>query len=287
MICATSAPDGTFLTVNASVSGAVVYLDNWAIGDLAEGDLSRRKRFIEAMRGMDLLFSVTNAAELSGPLGRSAELVRTFLDEIGPRWVPVELSPIDVINREMAGTFNQGSPCVSESFTKSFVVHVMRSYGPGSGRVIDLSDQFFKLGSVLDWMNPQRESIRSSFQDWDNLMSSKLSAIAHRGKQDPPWLLARFPWVPFHPVRRAFFVYQNLLRVLIDEGGTIRSGDGMDFCHAVMASAYATFATLDKRWKRRAESLPKPNQLARIYCSSELDQMVTDMELWLAHRAAS
>jgi hypothetical protein len=33
--------------------------------------------------------------------------------------------------------------------------------------------------------------------------------------------------------------------------------------------------------------LPKPNQLARIYCASELDQMVTDMELSLAHRAAS
>jgi hypothetical protein len=33
--------------------------------------------------------------------------------------------------------------------------------------------------------------------------------------------------------------------------------------------------------------LPKPNQLARVYGPSELDQMVTDMELWLAHRAAS
>jgi hypothetical protein len=67
MIRATSAPDGPFLTVTASVSGPVVYLDNWAIYDLAEGDPHRRKRFIEAMLGMDLLFSVTNAAELSGP----------------------------------------------------------------------------------------------------------------------------------------------------------------------------------------------------------------------------
>lgn len=214
-------------------------------------------------------------------------MVRVFLDEIGPRWVPAELSPIDVIDREMASTADQGSPCVSESFTKSFVVHVMRSFAPDSGKVIDLSDKFFRLGSVLDWMDPQRESIHQSFQDWDNLMRSKVSAIANRAKQNPVWLNERFPRIPFHPVRRGFFVYQNLLRILADEGGLIQKGDGMDFCHAIMASAYASFATLDKRWKHRVESLPKPNQLARIYGPSELNQMVTDMELWLEHRAAS
>src|SRR5437660_3703628 len=108
MIRATADVDG--LTFKASVSGAVVHLDNWAIGDLAERDPSRRMRFIEAMRGMDLLFSVTNAAELSGPQGRSADAIRAFLDEIGPRWFPAELSPIDVMDREMASTLNDGSP---------------------------------------------------------------------------------------------------------------------------------------------------------------------------------
>jgi hypothetical protein len=43
---------------------AEVYLDNWAIYDLAEGDASRRKRSIEAIGcGVELLFSVANAAE--------------------------------------------------------------------------------------------------------------------------------------------------------------------------------------------------------------------------------
>ncbi len=285
MIRATADVDG--LTFKASVSGAVVHLDNWAIGDLAERDPSRRMRFIEAMRGMDLLFSVTNAAELSGPQGRSADAIRAFLDEIGPRWFPAELSPIDVMDREMASTLNDGSPCVSESFLKSFVVYVMRCYAPGSGKVIGLSDDFFKLGSVLDWMNPQRESIRKSLTDWDTTMRSKIGEIVERARRDHRWLLERFPRIPFNQRLRAFFAFQNLLRVLVDEGGIIRKGDGMDFCHAVMASAYSTFATLDKHWKRRVESLPKPNQLARIYCASELDQMVTDMELWLAHRATA
>jgi hypothetical protein len=285
MIRATADADG--LSFKGTVNGAVVYLDTWAIGDLAERAHPRRTRFIEAMRGMDLLFSVTNAAELSGPQGRSADAVRAFLDEIGPRWVPAELSLIDVMDREMASTLNEGSPCVSESFMKSFVVHVLRSYAPGSGKVIGLSDDFFKLGSVLDWMNPQRESIRKSLTDWDDLLRNKIGEISEKAKQNSRWLDERFPRIPFHPVRRACFVFGNLLRMLVDEGGAIQKGDGMDFCHAVVASAYASFATLDKRWKRRVESLPKPNQLAHIYSPSELDQMVTDMELWLAQREAS
>jgi hypothetical protein len=56
----------------------------------------------------------------------------------------------------------------------------------------------------------------------------------------------------------------------------LKKGDGSDFCHAVMASAFATAATLDKHWKRRVEGLPKPNQLARIYYQPELDKMVAD-----------
>jgi hypothetical protein len=69
MIRATSSFDGPLMTLNASVSGPVVHLDNWAIGELAEGDALRRSRFVDAIHsgGMDLLFSVTNAAEISGP----------------------------------------------------------------------------------------------------------------------------------------------------------------------------------------------------------------------------
>ena len=58
----------------------------------------------------------------------------------------------------------------------------------------------------------------------------------------------------------------------------LKKGDGRDFSHAVMGSAFASVATLDKQWKRRIESLPKPNQCARIYYEPELDRMVSDIE---------
>jgi hypothetical protein len=264
-----------------------VYLDNWAIGDLAEGDSSRRRRFIDAMRcGVDLLFSVTNAAELSGPQGRSAEAVRTFLDEIGPRWFPVELNPIEVIQRELSGA-DPNSVCISERFLKPYVAHLMRDYVPGSGKVIIFSDDFFRLGAVLDCVSSQRESIRKTSAQFDELLRNKMSTARERSKRDALWLDKRFPWTPFNPSLRASYVFQNLQRVMVVEASSLKKGDGMDLCHAVMATAFASFATLDTHWKRRVESLPKPNQPARIYGPSELDQMVIDMELWLAHRAAS
>lgn len=287
MIRATANADGPLFTLNASVNGPVVYLDNWAIYDLAEGDPRRRKRFIEAMRsGMDLLFSVTNVAELWGPQGRSAEAVRTFLDEIGPRWFPAELSPIEVIKREMKGVDPDGV-CMSEHFLKSYVAELMRSCEPGSGKVIVLSDDFFHLGAILDYVGSQRESIRIGSTESDRILGDAIRRQAGKCKQDEDWLNKRFPLIPFNPSLRASFVFQNLLRILVLEASTFKKGDALDFCHAVMAAAFASFATLDTHWKRRVESLPQPNQLARIYSAPELDQMVTDMELWRTHRAAS
>lgn len=288
MIRATSRPDGPFLTLNASVSGPVAYLDNWAVGDLAEENPSRRRRFIGAMRsGVDLLFSVTNAAELSGLQGRSAEAVRAFLDEIGPRWFPVELDQTEVVKRELKGV-SPNSVCVSESLLKSYVADRMRNCPPDSGKVIDLSDDFFRLGAVLDWVGPQRESIRRGSEKMDEVLRNKIGECADRSKRDALWLDENFRRMPFDPLRRAYFAYVNLVRTLIAESNQLKPGDGMDFCHAVMASAFASFATLDKHWKRRVESLPRPNGLARIYCRPELDAMVTDIESWVTqHGAAS
>jgi hypothetical protein len=54
-------------------------------------------------------------------------------------------------------------------------------------------------------------------------------------------------------------------------------GDGIDFAQAVVATAYASVATLDKHWMRRIECLP-PNGLAPVYRSPYLDKFVDDIE---------
>jgi hypothetical protein len=276
MIRAMSSADEPFLT--ASVSGLAVYLDNWAIGNLAEGDPSRRARFIRAMRsGIDLLFSATNAAELSGPQGRSADSIRAFLDEIGPHWFPVELDATAVVKREMAGESSE-RVCVSRNLLIDYVSHRLRDYPPGCGKIIDFSESFFCLGAILDWVDPQRDSIRRSAVELDETLRKVVATHADQQKQNPHWLDEKLAPMPFHPARPSCFAYSHLMRTLVLDRIPLQAGDGMDFCHAVMATAFAHFATLDKRWKHRVTRLPKPNGLARVYYGPELDEMVTDIE---------
>ena len=80
--------------VVAQLSGVAVYLDNWAIIELANGDPKRRERFVAALKSCgSLLFSFTNSIELGEAEGEPAERVRVFLDEIGAHWIPLELNP--------------------------------------------------------------------------------------------------------------------------------------------------------------------------------------------------
>jgi hypothetical protein len=287
MIRATANADGPLFTLNTSVNGPVVYLDNWAIIKLAKGDTSRRQRFLAAVQcGIDLIFSVTNAAELSGPQGRSEDMVRAFLDEIGPRWFPARLDPTEIVKREQSGQC-RGAVIIDEDFLKSYVADQMRPYRPGSGKVLALCDDFFRLGSLLDRVGPQRESISRTSAEFDAMLRNKMCRLYELSKRDPIMFERVLPLVPFHPAWPASFVFRNLLRIMTVESHSLKKGDGLDFCHTVVACAFASFAALDKSWKHRAERLPKPSQLARIYSEAELDQMVTDMEMCLTHRAAS
>ena len=288
MIRATSGSDGPLLTFNATVSGLAIYLDNFSLICLAKDDPSRRKRFVDALRNSgDLLFSVTNAAELAGPKGRSLDAVRTFLDELGPHWFPVELDPLVVVNRELAGE-GPAKSCISTDFLKQYFTYRVTGYSPKSGKVIELSDHFFRLGAVVDWVGPQHESIRKGAATFDAALIDRINGYRAKFERDSPWLDRRFPALPFNASQPATFTYVNLVRTLIVEAKAYRlkKGDGLDFCHAVMASAFASVATLDKHWKRRVEGLPKPNRLAGIYYQQELDKMVTDIEVWLKQSEA-
>lgn len=283
MIRATANSDGAIFTLNASVNGPVVSLDNWAFINLAKGDPSRRERFLAAIhRGIEVLFSVTNAAELSGPQGRSAHVVRGFLEEIGPRWFPAKHDATEVIKLEISGK-SPDAVCVDHDFLKAYVADRLQPYQSGCGNIASLGGDFFRLGPLLDRLRPQRESIYKTSADFDRLLKNQMTRVWALSKRDPRFLDKKFPWVPFNPDRPACFVYFNLLRIMAIEANSLKSGDGMDFCHTVIACPFASFAALDTQWKRRVEGLPRPNRLARLYGPLELDQLVADMEACLTN----
>lgn len=258
-----------------------VYLDAWAVFDLAEKDASRRERFIRLLRSgfVDVMFSVTTAAEMSGPQGAGREIVRVFLDEIGNHWFPVKLNVMEVIEHEKRGK-QFPEVCIDTEFVKRYLSNpdANRSLNPRG--IVNLSNENLRLGPVLDWLGPQRESIISGKADFDRILADKVSMCRHLADKNPAFLDAVYPVEAFHPLMPARFMFNGLMRNLINEAATCppSKNDGFDFCHSIMGCAYAHFTTLDRRWKRRVEQLPTPNGLAPVYYAAELDKFVDDIE---------
>jgi hypothetical protein len=172
MIIARPHPTELF-SLHASVKGILVYLDVFAVKELAKGDPVRRKRFVAALdRGVEVLFSVANAAELSGPQGASFEKMKAFLDEIGPRWFPVEWDPQIVISREGEG--KDPTTCsFDERLLKTFTAsRINRS---PKTQVLDLSADFFRLGSFMEWLAPQRDDIAARKAEMDMKFPGRVS----------------------------------------------------------------------------------------------------------------
>jgi hypothetical protein len=83
--------EGEDTRANTELRGIPVYLDQWAIIDLALRKPGLGRRFVDAIhagRGT-LLFSIANLWEIGGPQEASKEGVRRFLSDIGPHWLPV------------------------------------------------------------------------------------------------------------------------------------------------------------------------------------------------------
>lgn len=282
MIQVTSSSDGPQLM--SSTSALPVYLDTWAMIDLAKHYPSRRKRFVDAVRaGADLLFSTANVVELTGPKEKSFDVVKSFLDEIGPYWVPIHRTPSDVVECEAKG-IDPPESFSSSDFMDAYFRDRTAGDLPGSQKIIDLGPDFFRLGAVMDWI-AEDDTLPKLPAKWDDFLRT-LPSRRVGYERDPSVLDQKYR--TFNPSQPATFVYGNLTKTLIIESKShqVKKGDGMDFWHAVMGSAFARFATLDKNWKRRVEAFPKPNRLARIYSPLQLDQMVMDIEHELKHRGA-
>jgi len=274
---------GGQLTFESSVRGIAIYLDTFALKSLAKGDPSLRQRFVTAINnGADLLFSGTNAAEISGPTGASSEAVRTFLDELGPNWYPIEMSVDEVMRREQQG-LPPDACCLDKDLLRAFFSNRTCEHTPGSGKIIDLSADFFRLGVFIDWLVPQRDYFLEQRRQFDATLKDYIYKLRAKHKKNPRWLDQALPQPQFSPSGAATFAYFGLLRGLIrDSGHQVKDGDAMDFHHAVMAFAFANFAALDKSWKGRIANLPRPNRTPRVYYEPELADMVADIESGLS-----
>lgn len=265
--------------VVAETKGYGIYLDNDSLIELAKGDASRQKRFVDALQAKGtLLFSWANAIEVAGPQGRSAKAVRAFLDSIGPHWIPLELNPWEVMKREKAG-LGPNAP-VSTKFMEAYFQQRLYDMAQ-SKKVLDLTPEtFFQLGAVVDWVHEYRNKICAAAAKIDNKLRALLEKRRADYEKNPASLDKFLPPCQFDKRFPATFVLVHLQRTLIKEAKRyhFKLHDGLDLCHAAIAAAYGSLIALDKQWKRRVEALPASNRLARAYYRREIDQLIVTLE---------
>lgn len=256
-----------------------MYLDTDSLIDLAKGDSTRRDRFVSAIKKKgSLLFSFTNACELAGPQGRSIEAVRAFLDSLGRYWMPLAMNMYDVMEKEQGES--KSSPAFSDIFLKGYFQSRRQQLSDATGGSLGVSDEsFFRLGSIVGWIQDNRDHVRQKAKEIDRMFCDLLGDLVLKARSDimPKELAALPDYSKQHPARFAFF---QLQRVVWNEARAFRlkSNDGLDFCHAVVASSYGSIITLDKHWKRRVLKIPKPHCLAKTFYRAELDDLVDQFE---------
>jgi hypothetical protein len=260
--------------VVAETEGYGIYLDNDSLSELATGSASRRQQFVDTLHAKaTLLFSWANAIEVSSSIS-----VRAFLDSIGPAWVPLELSPWEVAQREAAGLVRQA--VISTSFMQAYFqdrVHDLLD----SNQVLDVSPEaFFQLGAVVEWVHERRDKLRTDIVRIDDALRDRIAALRADYERNPASLDQSLPPIGFNEQAPATFVLVHLQRLLIEEAKEyhFKRHDGLDFCHATLAAAYGSLIALDKHWKRRILALPDSEKLARTYYRAEIDDLVVALE---------
>ncbi len=265
----------------AELNGRIgVYLDTDSLIDLAKKSSDRRQRFLGALhQGGDLLFSYISALEIARTAGDTAAAIKRFLDEVGPYWTPIELNPWKVVRREAVGP--SGQTAVSESFMEAYFRERIYDLSGEGCEVLDLSPHsFFRLASVLDWTQEYRDDIRCHAVEIDELLFSCLKRLRKDFEKNPSALDCEAPSLPYDHRRPATFVLTQLLRQLVIEAKAFqyKKSDGLDFCHAVLASAYGSMITLDKQWKRRVENLHWQDLHPKVYYRTQVDELVDVLE---------
>jgi hypothetical protein len=204
--------------------------------------------------------------------------LRAFLDGVGANWIPIEMDPRTVIEREQRG---QENAAVALPFLEAYFKQRAYELSPEGSEIVDLTaDNFFRLGAVVDWAWKIRDRMRSQAAELDETLRNEVLTLREEYDRDRTSLDRSLPPIPFDPNTPTTFIWTHVLRLLVLEAKAyhLKKNDGLDFYHAVLGCAYGSIATLDKQWKRRIESLPKPNQAALLFYCPELDQLACALE---------
>ena len=248
MIELTVNPDGK-LEFYQHTPSPIVYLDNWALKDIAL-DSSLAHRLIEAIkrRSGTLALSWLNFVELSG-LGdsRQFQVVASLLESVTPHIAFLNLIPQAVINQEnelLKGASTIG-PHLDRDLLRVFAYFRRQSLNP-------LSVSEFLLGLRDPACGIIRESSRKFMENLYPLLVQIRKKIATSLKYEARAKAApKGPEIP----RLTRYIYQDAARHLARNRIIMTSNHWRDFFHMVVPLAYCNYVLLDRTWATIAKEI--------------------------------
>jgi len=201
-----------------------IYADTWALYLLSR-DAVLRTQFMDAFRDRGTLaISLVGVGEIGAYLAPERPELRSFLEDIGPRLVPITNDPFQVM-REQRGA-DIPAACISGNFIND----------PNfSARLVagDLS-----LVHVVDLT---RGDAGADLRRASDVQTQELCRIVARRRAehlgDPQALDRLWPPLPFDAVRSMEPIYNAFVRQLIRGNVPFENNDARDLFHAIASVA--------------------------------------------------
>lgn len=275
-------PDGLFDVVAQVDRQPAIYIDNDSLSELAKHS-ALGDRFLACLQHCGtLLFSMSNAVDLAGPQGRSADVVRDFLDRVGSRWAPFEFNAFRLARREVGQESHEGSPAASPVLIHALVLQQLEDAGTA---IVGVGSELLRLGRIVEYVQRDRTAVMQDMQRLKDAAAALVSDSRQKFLQDPGALDRLYPPMSFSPATPAMYVLNETLRIVTRQARshTWSTNDGIDMAHAVSAVAYADLILLDRQWKERMQMVHLPLGSAEIFYRFEIDQFLSRFEAWVAY----
>lgn len=259
--------DGADYILEVFSEPPLIYLDHWALR-LFSSDPDLRNRFLTIFKTRGtLMMSLMNVVEIAGNVSEStAAELRSFLEEIGPHWVPSTIDPIRIIEAEQ-GVPTDVHPCISKGFlTEPKFAKRLVEGAVNLTHVVDLTRG--------DEGKEQRESTSKSSQKLLGHLENWRKIHASR----PKALDTEYPKLPFDEERPMRPIYHGLVRYTITDSFALNENHVRDLYHTIAAVRCADMVLLDPHWLGQTRKLKLPEGFVLLYGRSEIEQFLKDFE---------
>jgi hypothetical protein len=246
-----------------------IYMDTWAL-NLFSRDQPLRDRFLQVFQDRGtLLISVMLATEIGANVAAERPELRSFLDVIGPHWVPLTIDPFAV----MAAQDQPGSThgCISVGFINDAKFSAKLKAG-------ELS-----LASMVDLTRGADGAQLKA--ETDKSTAEMVDGVAHHREQhakDSKYLDTKWKLVPYDAENYMRPIYNGFLRLCVTDGFPFSHNHARDLFHAIASVGCAHMTLLDNHWAGQArkvlQQIDAPDGLVRIYAQRDVERFLTDLE---------